>query len=148
MLRCIPLVMMLAAPLVAQPQETRAETLYQQAIFCHDDARGDEPQLQLAMNLYQQAADLGHISALFELAQLQMLGIGGIVEASQARENMWRAARAGHAPAQVFVASLSLTGQWGAVRDEALAYHYYTQAAKQGDADALFMLAHCHAHGI
>ncbi|MFI3244751.1 MAG: tetratricopeptide repeat protein [Akkermansia sp.] len=139
----------LLSPLVgAQPAATPAaavqspEELYEQAEFCFNDAKGKLAQLQLALRLYQQAADAGHAEAQYTMALLLTSGLMTEIDLPAARHYLSLAA-AQLTEAKLLLATLYLRGGWGFEPNALLACQLLDELASAGDADAQFLLGNC-----
>ncbi|MDX2087513.1 MAG: tetratricopeptide repeat protein [Kofleriaceae bacterium] len=109
---------------------------YERAVLAYWD--GD---LGTSIALHTEAAQAGHIDAMFELYCLYAKGEG--VEADEAKAQRWleRAADGGHGRAVYNVGAAYASGR-GVERDAAKAITYYERAANLGNARAAAMLGY------
>jgi TPR repeat protein len=90
------------------------------------------PRRQDAIRWYRQAAESGHIGAVFTLASA-LLESGDPKQDSEAAEWLARAGAEGHAPSQFQLGVLYCTGK-GVEKDLAKAVGWYENAARNGHA--------------
>jgi len=89
--------------------------------------------LNLATELFREAALLGHVDAQVDLATQYLLGRGGVPQDDRVAAQWYeRAANAGHWGAQYLIASMYEHGN-GVGRDELLALRWYERAQAAGD---------------
>lgn len=116
-----------------------ADNLFQQALQLDKDHASPEEKQQAA-NLYQQASDLGHASAAFNLALMHNNGELGEPDKHIAAKLYQQAADLGQASAVFNLAVMYDSGELGEP-DKHKAAKLYQQAADLGNAPAAFNLA-------
>ncbi len=122
-----------------------ADNLFQQALQLDKDHASPEEKQQAA-NLYQQASDLGHASAAFNLALMHNNGELGEPDKHIAAKLYQQAADLGQASAVFNLAVMYDSGELGEP-DKHKAAKLYQQAADLGNAPAAFNLALMYDNG-
>ncbi|WP_199052011.1 dynamin family protein [Aquitalea sp. ASV15] len=116
------------------------ETLLK-ALKYHDNGKHE-----LALACFQDAAELGHPAAQFNLGLYHTQGLGTPKSDQQAIAWYRKAAEQGHAGAQFNLGTHYGSG-CGVKKDSSQAVFWYTKAAEQGHADAQFNLGESYANG-
>lgn len=101
-----------------------------------------------AMQLWRPLADQGDAAALWGTGALYEEGLGVTPDTAEALTRFRRAAQGEYAPAQLALAVAYFGGKSGLPRDYAAAYHWFSAAAAQGNADAQFSLGVMHERGL
>lgn len=97
--------------------------------------------LKEAINTYMKEAALGDLNAAFYLGEIYLLGVGLEVDARRAVDHYLMAARRGHVDSQFALGHVYETNYEGVGIDMERAHHWYSEAAKSGDARAQQKLA-------
>jgi hypothetical protein len=122
-----------------------AESLYQRATKLARAYRDENVTRILA--LLEEAADLDHVQALFELGNWRHHGIGDQRD-DEAAARLWtRAAELGHAEAGLNLAIAYERGI-GVPRDASRAYELYVRCAEAGSIDGHYEAGRCLYYGI
>ena len=136
------------------------EAIYRKAKEYEDLFYETEEFAREAYNLYQKAAEKGHVEAQFNLGEIYKNGaILDFVFAEHAfnpqkEEDLikaveWytKAAKQGHTPAQYELGDCYYYGK-GVDKDLVKAVEWYTKAAELGNVDAQYSLGYCYYYGI
>lgn len=117
---------------VSDSNELEARRIYAEALEESDERK--------AFQLFQQAADKGHIHAIFVVGTLQQMGKGTEQSMTAAAKSYRAAAEAGHAKACFNLGMLQQTGN-GVKKDIQSAIASYKAAEKAGIPGAAYNLA-------
>lgn len=87
-----------------------------------------------ALSRFEKAAQMGHITAQFNVGLMYFNGVGTDVNKTEALKWYMKAAEQGHTKAQCRCGMMYANG-YGTAKDDAAALMWYQKAAEQGDAD-------------
>ena len=99
-----------------------------------------------ALKQYQQLAENGEVSAMFELAQFYQYGIGTKQDLKKAAQWYRKAAEAGDVESQCQTGWV-YEGHWGVERDDKKSFYWYRKAAEQFHNEAMIKVARCYYEG-
>jgi len=99
-----------------------------------------------ALREYERREEDGR--AAFNASLLRANGLGGARDTAAAVLLLRKAASLGVVRAQLALGGLYLRGRGGVAADGDEAFRWFSHAAKQRDADALYELGKCHAAGV
>jgi TPR repeat protein len=110
------------------------------------DGRGVKQSYEMAKRLFEQAAQQGYASAMYDLGVLYNNGRGVEQSYDKAKEYYEQAAHLGYANGQKSLGILYRDGK-GVTQSYARAKEYFESAVKQGQVDAMCGLACLYANG-
>jgi len=113
-------------------------------MYC--DGLGVKQSYEMAARLYEQAAQQGDVSSMYNLGVLYALGKGVEQSYERAKEYYEPAAHLGHAKAQYTLGNLYYAGQ-GVTQSYEKAFEYFEQSAHLGYEEGQFNLGGINANG-
>lgn len=115
----------------------------------YDEGKHIEPNYTLAFNYLKSAADKGNNVALYNLARFYYKGLGCEQDEKMWFEYLEKAAMAGNALAQDLLGDVYSSGNSaiGIARNPQKAAHWYNEAIKQDNTDAMVDLGLCYSNG-
>ena len=105
---------------------------YQKAAFGTEEGVSQSTALAQAQGAYEEAAQRGHVSALYNLALLYEMGDAAETDIPIINNLLQRAAQGGHSLAMSRSALRYRDGTRGLKRDSARAYEWFAKAAERG----------------
>lgn len=133
--------------LIEEANQGGAEALYQLGLFFLDGVHGFGADEYKGANCLASAAERGHGAALYELANLHILGKGVPQDYKKARELLESAASQGNGDA------MNRLGDWYAEKEESdrdwsLALFWYQRGVEKHNQQAMLTLGKCYLDGV
>ncbi len=121
--------------------QSSSETIYQMGKNAYQSKNYTK-----AAEYYKQAAELGHVSAMYEIAKCYDNGIGISENPVTACEWYKKAAALGHDGAMYRLGTCYYEGR-GVIKSYQTAANWYIESAVAGNIDAMYALGNCYSKG-